>query len=42
MSATELQAMGHAGRAKMEREFNETLVHRAYLDALRQVGVSGS
>lgn len=28
------KAMGAAGRAKMEREFEETLVHRAYLDVL--------
>lgn len=35
-------AMGAAGRAKMEREFREALVHRAYLDALGELGVSGS
>jgi glycosyltransferase involved in cell wall biosynthesis len=42
LSPDEHLRMGVAARAKMEREFNETLVHRAYLDALRQVGVSGS
>jgi glycosyltransferase involved in cell wall biosynthesis len=42
LSADEHLRMGAAARAKMEREFDETLVHRAYLDALRQVGVSGS
>ena len=42
LSPDERLRMGAAAKAKMEREFNETLVHRAYLDALRQVGVSGS
>ena len=42
LSAAERANMGTAARCKMEREFDETLVHRKYLDALRQVGVSGS
>jgi glycosyltransferase involved in cell wall biosynthesis len=32
-------AMGRAGRAKMEREFDERLVHAAYIDALVQSGI---
>jgi glycosyltransferase involved in cell wall biosynthesis len=35
-------AMGDAGRAKMERDFREELVHRAYLEALGELGLSGS
>ena len=38
MSATERRAMGAAGRARVEREFSETLVHRLYLDALVEIG----
>ena len=38
----ERQAMGAAGRAKMEREFREELVHRAYLNALEKLGPSRS
>ena len=34
MSPAELQAMGAAGRAKMQREFSEEVVVQAYLDAL--------
>lgn len=34
--------MGAAARSKMEGEFDETFVHRKYLDALRQLGLSGS
>lgn len=33
------RAMGAAGRARMEREFSETIVHRAYLDTLLRIGV---
>ncbi|MGH6729437.1 MAG: glycosyltransferase, partial [Sphingomicrobium sp.] len=32
-------AMGRAGRAKVEREFDERLVHAAYVDALVQSGI---
>ena len=39
MSVEERSAMGAAGRARMEREFSETLVHRLYLDALLEIGV---
>jgi glycosyltransferase involved in cell wall biosynthesis len=39
MSAGERAAMGQAGRAKMEREFGEEIIHRAYLDALIRAGV---
>ena len=42
MPAAERSNMGAAARGKMEREFDETLVHRKYLDALRQLGLSGS
>lgn len=42
LSAAERANMGTAARCKMEREFDETLVHRKYLDALRQLGLSGS
>src|SRR5256885_13590986 len=38
----ERAAMGAAGRAKMEREFREEIVHRAYLEALGKLGVAGS
>ena len=31
--------MGEAGRARVEREFSETLVHRLYLEALLEIGV---
>jgi glycosyltransferase involved in cell wall biosynthesis len=40
MSPEQRQAMGTAGRAKMEREFREDIVHRAYLDALGKLGVA--
>ena len=40
MSPDERRAMGAAGRARMEREFSETLVHRLYLDALLEIGVN--
>ena len=36
LSPDERLSMGAAARAKMEQEFDETFVHRAYLDALRQ------
>jgi glycosyltransferase involved in cell wall biosynthesis len=39
LSADERAGMGAAGRAKMEREFSAEVVHRAYLDALRKLGV---
>jgi glycosyltransferase involved in cell wall biosynthesis len=42
LPAAERTRMGAAARAKMERDFDETLVHRAYLDALRQLAPSGS
>ena len=37
MTAEERKRMGAAGRAKMEREFDEVIVHRAYIDALGKV-----
>jgi glycosyltransferase involved in cell wall biosynthesis len=37
MSASERQAMGAAGRVKMEREFDERLVVRAYLKSLASI-----
>jgi glycosyltransferase involved in cell wall biosynthesis len=39
VSVDERRAMGAAGRARMERKFSETLVHRLYLDALLEIGV---
>jgi len=42
LGATKRAAMGAAGRRKMEREFREELVHRAYLDAVGKLGPSGS
>jgi hypothetical protein len=33
----ERRAMGSRGRAKMEKEFDESLVIRAYLEALREL-----
>ncbi len=40
--STKRKAMGMAGRAKVEREFNQDIVHRAYLDALSKVGIEGA
>jgi glycosyltransferase involved in cell wall biosynthesis len=37
VSADERQAMGDAARARVEREFSEGLVIRAYLDALEKI-----
>ena len=34
--------MGLAARAKMEGEFREEIVHRAYLDALGKLGLPTS
>jgi glycosyltransferase involved in cell wall biosynthesis len=39
LSSTERQAMGRAARSKMEREFREEIVHRAYLEALAKPDV---
>ena len=39
MSSEGRRAMGAAGRARVELEFSETLVHRLYLDALLEIGV---
>ncbi|MEO6224506.1 MAG: glycosyltransferase family 4 protein [Sphingomicrobium sp.] len=39
VSVEEREAMGQAGRAKMERQFDEKLVHRAYLSALAKAGL---
>ena len=36
------KSMGASGRLKMENEFREEIVHRAYLDALGKLGVFGS
>jgi len=37
VSGDERQAMGDAARARVEREFSEGLVIRAYLDALEKI-----
>jgi glycosyltransferase involved in cell wall biosynthesis len=39
LSITKRQAMGRAARSKMEREFREEIVHRAYLEALAKPDV---
>ena len=39
MPAEERRAMGLEGRGKMASEFDERLVHRAYLDALEKFGI---
>jgi glycosyltransferase involved in cell wall biosynthesis len=39
LPTTKRRAMGTAARAKMEREFREDIVHRAYLEALAKLGV---
>jgi glycosyltransferase involved in cell wall biosynthesis len=41
LSDNDRRDMGLAARAKMEREFREEIVHRAYLDALAKLGISG-
>lgn len=41
MPGEERLQMARAGRAKMEREFAEEIVHRRYLDALAKVGIEG-
>ncbi|HVM21993.1 MAG TPA: glycosyltransferase family 4 protein [Sphingomicrobium sp.] len=41
MSAAQRSQLGKAARAKMEREFREELVHRAYLEALSQHALRG-
>ena len=42
MTPAERDAMGLAARAKMESEFREEIVHRAYLDALGKLGLPTS
>ena len=39
MHPAERRSMGIAGRARVEREFSESLVHRLYLDALLKIGI---
>ena len=39
---TQRKALGLAGRMKMEREFAEDIVHRAYLKALARLGIQGA
>lgn len=39
LSSTQRQEMGRAARSKMEREFREEIVHRAYLEALAKRAV---
>jgi len=39
LSGSQRQAMGRAARKKMEREFREDIVHRAYLEALAKRAV---
>jgi len=41
LPATKRKAMGSAARAKMERQFRDEIVHRAYLTALAELGISG-
>ena len=41
MSIDQRRHMGRAGRAKMEREFAEEIVHRRYLSALAGLGIEG-
>jgi glycosyltransferase involved in cell wall biosynthesis len=41
LPATKRNAMGSAARAKMERQFRDEIVHRAYLTALAKLGISG-
>ncbi|HEX5238304.1 MAG TPA: glycosyltransferase family 4 protein [Sphingomicrobium sp.] len=41
ISIEERLQMGQAGRARMEREFAEAIVHRAYLSALARLGIEG-
>lgn len=36
------RALGDAGRARMEREFSETIVHAAYLEALLTLGINAT
>jgi len=42
LSSENQAAMGTAGRAKMEREFREDIVHRAYIDAIGKLGLATS
>lgn len=42
MTQDQRAAMGSAARAKMEAEFREEVVHRAYLDALGKLGLAAS
>jgi glycosyltransferase involved in cell wall biosynthesis len=42
MTPDERARMGSAGRRKMALQFREEIVHRAYLDALGELGLSGS
>jgi glycosyltransferase involved in cell wall biosynthesis len=42
MTPDERARMGLAGRRKMALQFREEIVHRAYLDALGELGLSGS
>ena len=39
MTVEERRAMGFAARRKMETQFDEVIVHRAYFDALAKIGV---
>jgi len=39
MTVEERCAMGLAGRRKMETQFDEAIVHCAYLDALARLGI---
>ena len=42
MTPEERRGMGAAARAKMEAEFREEIVHRAYIDALGKLGLATS
>ena len=42
MTQEQRNSLGLAGRAKMEAEFREEIVHRAYIDALGKLGVATS
>ena len=42
LTPADRKAMGLAGRAKMEAEFREEIVHQAYIDALGKLGLATS
>jgi glycosyltransferase involved in cell wall biosynthesis len=42
LPVTKRKALGMAGRAKVEREFADSIVHRSYLDVLARLGIQGA